>query len=92
MFEWDEDKRQRNIKEHRVDFRVAVRIFNNPVIESVDEREDYEETRYRALGHDEQQYYMVAYTWRGENRRIISAWKVGENGKKRYENILFGRN
>ena len=62
MFEWDEDKRQRNIKEHRVDFRVAVRIFNNPVIESTDEREEYEETRYRPLGHDEQQYYMVAYT------------------------------
>ena len=92
MFEGAEDKRQRNIIEHRVDFRVAVRIFNNPVIESVDDREEYEETRYRALGHDEQQYYMVAYTWRGQNRRIISAGKVGKDGKKRYENILFGQN
>ncbi|MGH8550557.1 MAG: BrnT family toxin [Methylococcales bacterium] len=56
MFEWDEDKRQRNIEEHSVDFRVAVRIFNNPVIEVVDERENYNEVRYRALGRDEHKF------------------------------------
>jgi hypothetical protein len=28
------------------------------------------------------------YTWRGENRRIISAWKVGDHGKRRYQALL----
>jgi len=37
------------------------------------------------------EYFMVIYTWRGDARRIISAWKVGENGKRRYKKILSKR-
>ena len=49
-FEWDEEKRLSNIEYHQVDFRVAVRIFRNPVIEAPDEREDYGEVRIRGTG------------------------------------------
>jgi uncharacterized DUF497 family protein len=90
-FEWDEDKRQANIAERGVDFRLAAQIFENPIIESEDTREEYGEQRFRALGHTGDEYFLVAYTWRGSTRRIISAWKVGEDGKKRYEAILTGR-
>jgi hypothetical protein len=90
-FEWDEDKRQRNIAERGVDFRLASQIFENPVIETEDTREEYGEKRFRALGHVEDEYFLVAYTWRGQNRRIISAWKVGEDGKARYQAILSQR-
>jgi hypothetical protein len=90
-FEWDEDKRQRNIQEHGVDFRLAALIFKNPVIEAEDERDDYGEVRYRALGHVGDAYFVVAYTWRGSNRRIISAWKVNEDGQRRYQAVLAGR-
>jgi uncharacterized protein len=89
-FEWDEAKRQQNIAERGVDFRLAAQIFENPVIESEDTREDYGERRFRALGHVGDEYYLVAYTWRGKRRRIISAWKVGEDGKRRYQAILSG--
>lgn len=88
MFEWDEDKREQNLRAHGVDFMDAALVFTNPVLEAPDEREDYGETRIRALGHVGEDYYLVTYTWRGQVRRIISAWKVGENGKRRYQAIL----
>ena len=88
---WDEDKRRENIERRGVDFGEAALIFEGDVVESVDARRDYGEVRYRALGRVEDQYYMVAYTWRGDNRHIITAWKVGEHGRRRYEEILSGR-
>jgi uncharacterized protein len=89
--EWDETKRLANIEKHSVDFLDAVFIFENPVIESVDTRENYNEERWQALGHVDDDHFMVVYTWRGKNRRIISAWKVNEHGKRRYKKILSDR-
>ena len=90
-FEWDEDKRQRNLEERGVDFRLAALIFENPVLESDDDRNDYGERRIRALGHVDDDYYLAVYTWRGKNRRIISAWKAGKHGEQRYKTLLSGR-
>ena len=86
--EWDEDKRLANLAERNVDFRRASLIFRNPVLEAEDTREDYGEKRFRALGHVDDEYYLVAYTWRSRRRRIISAWKVDERGKRRYQAAL----
>jgi uncharacterized protein len=86
--EWDERKRRSNLLEHGVDFADAALIFLNPVLEAEDRRADYGEPRLRALGHVNDDYILVAFTWRGENRRIISAWKVDEDGKRRYQAIL----
>jgi uncharacterized protein len=86
--EWDEEKRRSNLVDHGVDFRDAALIFENPLIEAEDARAEYGEVRYRALGHVEEDHFMVAYTWRGPNRRIISAWKVDDDGKRRYQAIL----
>jgi uncharacterized protein len=101
---WDEPKRLSNIEERGVDFRDAALIFEDPVITKEDSREDYGEQRFRALGRVDNEYYVVAYTWRGSavvvagslppalfrggTCRIISAWKVDEDGRKRYEKIL----
>ena len=91
-FEWDEQKREANIDRHGVDFRIAALIFENPVIEALDTREVYGEARYRTLGRTrDDEYFVVAFTWRNSNRRIISAWKVDEHGKKRYQEILVRR-
>ena len=87
-FEWDEAKRRSNIKDHGVDFRLAARIFRETVIEAEDRRGGYCEPRYRALGHVGDEYFVVAYTWRGDNRRLISAWKVGPDGRTRYQALL----
>ena len=91
MFEWDDDKGRENIDKHGVDFVRAAMIFQNHVITEIDGRKQYGETRYRALGYVEGEFYIVIYTWRGKTRRLISAWKAGENGKRQYQAILSGR-
>lgn len=91
MFEWDEDKRQQNLKKHGVDFIRVAMIFDNPIITEIDGRRHGSETRYRVLGHIQNEYYIVVFTWRGKTRRLISAWKAGNNGKARYQAILSGR-
>jgi uncharacterized DUF497 family protein len=89
--EWDKKKRLSNLAEHGVDFADAALIFRNPVLEAEDRRMEYGERRVRALGYIGEDYFLVAFTWRGRNRRIISAWKVDENGKRRYQAILARR-
>lgn len=91
-FSWDEKKREENWQTRKVDFAEAVGIFDDPkIIESVDTREDYGEERIQALGKTGENFYLVAYTWRGEVRHIITAWKVGEDGKRRYEAVFARR-
>jgi uncharacterized DUF497 family protein len=87
-FEWDEEKRLRHLAAHGVDVRLAARIFRDAVIEALDQRDGYDEPRYRALGHVGDEYFVVAYPWRGDNRRLISAWKVGADGRRRYQALL----
>jgi uncharacterized protein len=87
-FEWNEEKRLSNIRERGVDFKDAALIFEGAVVTKEDTRESYGEQRFRALGTIDNDYYVVAYTFRGSTCRIISAWKVDEDGRKRYEEIL----
>ena len=91
MFSWDPDKRESNIKQRGVDFADAALIFEHPVLEAPDDRKDYGEQRWRALGQVGGDCYLVAYTWRGGVRHIITAWKVGEHGRRRYTAILARR-
>ena len=90
-FEWDDEKRAANLQDHGVDFEDASLIFAGPVIEADDTRVDYGEPRLRAVGRVDGEFFMVAYTWRGQNRRIISAWRLDDEGRKRYETILSRR-
>jgi uncharacterized DUF497 family protein len=90
-FEWDEKKRAANLQDHGVDFEDAALIFAGPVIEADDTRVDYGEPRVRAVGQVDGAFFMVAYTWRGQNRRIISAWRLDDDGRKRHETILSRR-
>jgi len=88
-FEWDETKRLSNLAEHGVDFRDAALIFEGIVVANKEDvRQEYGEQRFRSLGRVDDEYYVVAYTWRGSVLRIISAWKVNEDGRNRYEEIL----
>jgi uncharacterized protein len=82
-FEWEEEKRISNIEERGVDFGDAALIFEGPVIMKEGARENYGERRSRKLGKVDDDYYVVAYTWRGSTCRIISAWRVDAEGKKR---------
>lgn len=92
MFSWNEKKREENWQSRKVDFAEAIGIFDDPeIVESVDDRMAYGEERIQALGKTDGVFYLVAYTWRGEVRHIITAWKVGEDGKRRYEAVFAKR-
>jgi uncharacterized protein len=83
-FEWDERKRQANLAKHGVDFRDVTELFDGDTVEIVDSRQDYGETRINSLGEIEGRIYVVAYTWRGVNRRIISARKANAREQRTY--------
>ena len=51
-FEWDENKRQSNLHKHGIDFQEVHEIFNNPMLRRIDNRFDYDEDRWIALGYD----------------------------------------
>ena len=45
LFEWDENKRESNLRKHGVDFVRAVNVFSNPILERLDDREVHGEDR-----------------------------------------------
>ena len=92
LFSWDDSKRQENWEKRKVDLLEAALIFDDPeILESVDTRENYGEQRIQALGQVEGTYYLVAYTWRRATRHLITAWKVGEHGRRRYQAVFARR-
>lgn len=84
LFEWDDRKRESNLKKHGIDFVAAMKMFSNPIIERSDDREYYGEERWIAIGRWRTTYMVVVYTWRGGKLRIISAWKAGKNDQENY--------
>jgi uncharacterized DUF497 family protein len=90
QFEWDEDKATQNVAKHGVSFLTAAEIFANEIIERIDDREDYGELRFIALGRVETEIYRVAYTWRGEKViRIITAQKASRYERETYYREIF---
>src|SRR5260370_8481865 len=89
-FEWDEEKNAANIRNHGIDFMDAALIFENPRMEAVDDRADYGELRWIALGLSGETVLGVVYTWRGENVvRIISARGANRiDAEKTYHKIF----
>jgi uncharacterized DUF497 family protein len=83
-FEWDEAKRAQNIRDRKIDFIDILPIFEGPIFEVADNRFDYGETRTICLGELNGRLYVVVYTWRGENRRIISARKANVREQRAY--------
>jgi uncharacterized protein len=82
---WDEAKNRRNLRLHGIAFADAVRIFEGPTIEQVDNRFDYSEVRTYAIGLVNGLEITVIYTDRGEDeRRIISAWPSEAHERRRY--------
>jgi uncharacterized protein len=71
-FEWDAAKSARNEEERGLPFELAALLFDGLVIERIDDRRDYGETRYRAIGVVGDVVWHCVYTPRGAARRIVS--------------------
>ena len=88
-FEWDEAKNQTNIRKHGIDFNDAIDIFNHPMLTMLDDREDYGEDRWVAVGWLHAIVGVVVYTEHcGDVIRIISARKATRQEVRRYEQSL----
>lgn len=77
QYTWDETKAEWNIEVHGIGFEDAVKIFEGPTLEQLDDRFDYQEERWYAIGLVDGHPVTVIYTDTDEQtRRIISAWKA----------------
>jgi uncharacterized DUF497 family protein len=77
-FEWDNAKHARSVQERGIGFDSAARIFVGRVVIWQDDRRDYGEERFRAVGETQGAILHVVYTWRGDVRRLISARRANK--------------
>jgi uncharacterized DUF497 family protein len=84
-YSWNEEKNRRNLELHGLAFEDAIRIFEGPTVERVDDRFDYGERRVYAIGLVNGLEITLIYTDReSEERRIISAWRAEPHERRRY--------
>jgi uncharacterized protein len=84
-FEWDQAKDAANRRKHGIGFREASEIFRGFIVTAEDDRRDYGEQRFAALGEYDGEIIRVVFTRRRDNIRIISAWKASRNDRKTYQ-------
>lgn len=88
-FEWDDNKNRINIRKHGIDFADVIDIFRHPMLTLLDDREDYGEERWIALGWIKAVIGVVVYVEReGDVIRIVSARKATKNEVRRYEQSI----
>lgn len=83
-FQWDPRKSATNEAKHGVSFLQAAQIFRKPILRAVDDRADYGETRFIALGDFDGVVLRVVFTERGDDIRIISAWRASRHDRQTY--------
>ena len=90
-FQWDEIKNATNIAKHDVDFRDAVKVFEDEHhLMREDLSQDYGEARYQIIGGTVFGLLFVVYTERdGDIIRLISARAATKAEKKLYRERTF---
>ena len=84
-YEWDENKRIANLARHGVDFVAAEKVEWETAIETIDDRFDYGEERWVALGFIGNKLHVLIYTCRADIIRLISLRKANKREKEYYE-------
>jgi uncharacterized protein len=86
-FQWDEAKSDACFRMRGFDFAYAAFAFADPNrIIRQDNRFSYGEARYELIGRIEGRLFVLVYTPRHDEIRIISARKANQREVKRYEN------
>jgi uncharacterized protein len=84
-FAWDAAKDAGNQRKHGIAFREAAEIFRGCVVLAEDTRRDDGERRFIAVGEYDGEVVRLVFTERGNNIRIISAWKANRNDRENYK-------
>lgn len=91
VFEWDEEKAERNVQKHHISFQTAAKVFlDENRIELFDEAHSIEEDRYITIGFVEDVLFVV-YTERRPKIRLISARLATPRERKAYYGDLYSR-
>lgn len=85
---FDPAKRLATLAARGLDFRDAVEVFAGHRLEIVDDRFDYGEERLLTVGVLTGRMVIVVWTWRGEERRIISMRKANDREQALYAGRL----
>ena len=87
VFEWDENKAERNKRNHGVSFDEAQTVFlDNLSVMKPDVEHSNTEERLLIIGTSlKNRVIVVSYTERGDNIRLISARKATRHERKQYE-------
>jgi uncharacterized DUF497 family protein len=82
---WDRRKGRSNLTRHGIAFEDAIRIFDGPTLEKVDDRFEYREIRVYAIGVANGLEVTVIYTDVSESeRRIISVLRAERHERAAY--------
>ena len=89
-FEWDDDKRQKNIDKRGLDIAILAPmvLYSQNTVFRADIRQDYGEERWLAFGIVHNVRLCVCFTLREDVVRLITIHKVN---KKDWENY-YGKN
>ncbi|HEX3884175.1 MAG TPA: BrnT family toxin [Stellaceae bacterium] len=84
---FDPAKRVATLRERRIDFIDAEKVFDGPIYTQEDMRFAYPETRYVTAGLLDGRMVIIVWTPRG-TRHVISMGKANDREQKRYRDRL----
>ena len=85
-YQWDPAKATANLKKHAVEFADAVGVFDDPGAITIEDPDAEGEQRLLAIGLDVLgRLIVVAFTYRGDDLRLISARKATRKEISIYE-------
>ena len=84
-FEWDEDKRQKVLEKHGIDFWRVTELFETCHV-ILPARSDTEQ-RWTAVGRIQATWVAVIFTQRGEKLRLITARGARKNERRAYRSV-----
>lgn len=85
VLEWDENKRQRNIDKHGIDFLDAVEAMSDPGQLTYRSDHPENEVHYITVGRIKELTVAVVFTVRERAVRIISVRRARKSERERYE-------
>jgi uncharacterized protein len=87
-YQWDREKARANLLKHGISFADAVAVFSDEGALTIEDN-DPDEQRFVTIGIDAfGRLLVVAYTWRGDEIRVISARKATGQERKYYGGSL----
>ncbi len=86
QFEWDRAKAATNLRKHRVSFREAATVLQDPLSATFPDSASEEEERFVTIGVSVMgRLLVVAHTERGNAIRVISARRATRRERGFYE-------